>query len=139
MSGALIADQHKHPPPEAEVSAHLQHNSIPCRATPRRISVLILCVAGTLYLALSIHLLRAGIVATGQLTYPLDDTYITMAMARNLAFHGVWGITRSAFAPSSSCPGFLLILAAVYRLTGPTVWAPLILSLAFGLLAIFAA
>jgi hypothetical protein len=139
MSGALITEQHKPQPPEIEAGARPTSDPIPSRSIPHRTSVLILCFAGALYLALSIHLLRAGIAATGQLTYPLDDTYITMAMAKNLAFHGVWGITRSAFAPSSSCPGFLLILAAVYRLTGPTVWAPLALSLGFGLLAIFAA
>src|SRR2546428_10212027 len=62
-----------------------------------------------------------------------------MALAKNLAFHGVLGISATRFASATSSPGFLLVLAALYRLTGPTVWWPLALSLIFGLLALIMA
>ena len=102
----------------------------------RNAQALILCFVSVLYLALSFWVLRAGLSHTGTLTYPLDDTYIGMAMAKNFALHGVWGISRTRFASATSSPGFILLLAAAYRLTQPTVWWPLALSLGFGLLAL---
>jgi hypothetical protein len=101
--------------------------------------LVILCLVVTMYLGLSARLLLDGLRKTDTLVFPLDDTYIAMAMAKNIALHGVMGISATHFAPSTSCPGFLLLLAAAYRLTGPTVWWPLALSLAFGLMAIFMA
>ncbi|HYL85234.1 MAG TPA: hypothetical protein VE263_13440 [Candidatus Angelobacter sp.] len=76
---------------------------------------------------------------TGKLTYALDDTYITMALAKNLALHGVMGISATRFVSATSCPGFLLLLSAAYRLTGPTDWWPMLLAIGFGILSIVAA
>ena len=99
----------------------------------------IACFAAAVYLAFSAFVLRAELRETGTLVFPLDDTYITMALAKNLALHGVMGISPNHFVPATSCPGFVLLLAAAYFLTGPTVWWPLALSLAFGLAAILMA
>jgi hypothetical protein len=76
----------------------------------------------------------------GQFIYPLDDTYIAMAMAKNLAQHGVMGLTRYEFSASSSCPLWILLIAAVYRMTGVAWWAPLLLAFTAGgavLLAVY--
>lgn len=100
---------------------------------------LILSAAGVLYFGVCFYLLRAQMLLTGGLTYPLDDTYITMALAKNFALHGVWGITRNHFASASSSPGFVLLLAGVFRLAGINDWWPLVLSLGFGMLALIAA
>lgn len=68
----------------------------------------------------------------GELVYPLDDTYIHMAMARNLAFHGVWGVTPTAFAAASSSPAWTALLAGVFKVAGARdVW-PLVLDLILG-------
>jgi hypothetical protein len=75
----------------------------------------------------------------GRLIYALDDPYITMAMARNLAAHGVWGITPYAFSSACSSPVFLLILALLDRITGPASWTPLWLSWSFGAACLVAA
>src|ERR1041385_85438 len=49
--------------------------------------------------------LRAGLRSTeGRLVYALDDAYIHMAVAKNLAEAGVWGCTPFHFSSSSSSP-----------------------------------
>ena len=79
-------------------------------------------------------------VINGQLTYPLDDPYIEMSVARNLAEHGVWGLRGDEFASASSSPLWTLLLGAVYRIAGPGDWTPLILNaLAAGLCVLAAA
>jgi hypothetical protein len=93
----------------------------------------------SLYAGLCFYLLKGEAHATGTFTFPLDDTYITMALAKNFAFHGVWGLGKSGFQSASSCPGYLLLLAAVYRVLGPSTWAPLALSVLFGFCAIVTA
>ncbi|MCY2930242.1 MAG: hypothetical protein NTV86_12245 [Planctomycetota bacterium] len=77
----------------------------------------------------------------GTFTYPLDDSYIHMAVARNLAVRGVWGIRPDAFASCSSSPLWTLLLAAIYKLAGFSEFLPLLLASACGvglLAAVFA-
>src|SRR5262249_41111202 len=40
----------------------------------------------------------------GQWVYPPDDTYIHMAIAKNVSNHQVWGITQYSFSSSTSSP-----------------------------------
>lgn len=96
----------------------------------------VLGIVLAIYLVFSIRVLRAELSSTGTLVFPLDDTYIGMAMAKNLVLHGVWGISATRFASAASSPGYILLLAGLYRITGPTVWGPLALSLTFGFLAL---
>ena len=74
----------------------------------------------------------------GQFIYPLDDTYISMAMAKNLAQHGIMGLTRYEFSASSSCPLWILSIAAAYCLTGVTWWVPLVLGFLAGFAVLLA-
>ena len=76
-------------------------------------------VAGALVRALA----RTG----GHLTYALDDPYIHMALAKNLAAHGVWGVTPYEFTAASSSPLWTGVLALVFRLTGPREILPFLL------------
>ncbi len=69
----------------------------------------------------------------GHFGYPMDDTYIHMAMARSFSQHSVWGLTRYGFTSSSSSPLFTLLLSAIYLLTGPSEIAPLVMDVVFGL------
>jgi hypothetical protein len=64
---------------------------------------------------------------TGALFYPLDDTYIQMAIARNLTSHGTWGIAGE-FANAGSSLFWPLLLASTYMLAGVNAWSPLVLN-----------
>jgi hypothetical protein len=75
----------------------------------------------------------------GHLIYAFDDAYIHMAMAKNFAREGVWGVTRHGFTSTSSSPLWTLLLSAVFRLLGVRSILPLILNLLSGGMAIAAA
>jgi hypothetical protein len=97
-------------------------------------------VAAGIYTATVVAILIASFrAADGHFIYALDDTYINMAMAKNFALHGVWGVTPYAFSSATSTPFFVLLLSLVYRLTGPSQYVPLILSWIFGLASIYVA
>lgn len=59
-------------------------------------------------------------------TYILDDAYIHLAMAKNYAFHGVWGITEYSFSSSSSSPVFTFIISILISVFGNHELMPLI-------------
>jgi hypothetical protein len=75
----------------------------------------------------------------GKFIYCLDDAYIHMAIAKNLALHGVWGVTPYEFASASSSPLWILILALSNRLLGVGEWAPLVLNAICAVAALFVA
>ena len=73
---------------------------------------------------------RAVMVSTGgRFVYALDDAYIHMAMAKNLAQHGVWGCTPFQFSAASSSPLWTALLGVVFFLTGVHDVTPLLLNL----------
>jgi hypothetical protein len=72
----------------------------------------------------------------GILAYPLDDTFIHMAVARNLAFQHYWGIAGHVFASTSSSPFYTVLLAATFRVFGVHLVIPLLVNLIAGILVI---
>jgi hypothetical protein len=91
-------------------------------------------VAALLELGLTAVLVVQSLAANqGRLIYPLDDTYIHMAMAKNAALHGVWGVTAHAFGSSTSSPLWTALLAGVWRVTGVHDVVPLLLNAACAL------
>lgn len=74
----------------------------------------------------------------GHLIYALDDSYILVAMARNFARHGVWGMTPFGFTASSSAPLWTFLVAALYWVFGVHTATPLILNLVFATLLVLA-
>jgi hypothetical protein len=71
---------------------------------------------------------------SGHLIYALDDAYIHMAMAKNIAQHGVYGVTKFEFSSSSSSPVWTLLLAFFYVVFGIREWIPYILNILFALI-----
>jgi hypothetical protein len=91
-------------------------------------------------LAVSMALFSASLAAAlreamrmteGRLVYALDDAYIHMAIAKNLARHGVWGCTPLHFSSSSSSLLWTSALGAAYRAFGVRDATPLVLNVAF--------
>ena len=79
------------------------------------------------WVALLALLAMVGMVLGGgwPLTYPLDDTYIHLSVARTLAEHGVWGLQASDPAAASSSPWFTVQLAAwAWAWPSALEWAP---------------
>jgi len=81
----------------------------------------------------------AALRTQGHLIYALDDAYIHMAMAKNLAQHGVYGVTRFEFSSSSSSPLWTLLLALCYFLFGVHESFPFIIDLVVSSLTLVAA
>lgn len=88
----------------------------------------------TVFLASLAAALRTALWGTdGRLVYALDDAYIHMAVAKNLARHGIWGCTPFHFSSSSSSLLWTLGLGAAYRAVGVYDWIPLVLNVAFAI------
>jgi hypothetical protein len=66
----------------------------------------------------------------GHFAYTHDDPYIHMAMAKNLARHGVFGVTADGWSSSTSSPLWTALLALAYLVTGVHELTPLVLDLA---------
>jgi hypothetical protein len=66
----------------------------------------------------------------GTLTFPLDDAFTGMAMAKTLAFEHVWGFSKHSFVWASSSPLYVILLAAVFFILGAHVVIPLVINVA---------
>ncbi|MEE8640188.1 MAG: hypothetical protein V3T41_07240 [bacterium] len=85
----------------------------------------------SLWLAVGCFLIISLKGTDGHLVYALDDAYIHMAMAKNIALHGVWGVTRYGFSSTSSSPLWLLLLTACYYAFGVNGATPFVLNVVF--------
>lgn len=74
----------------------------------------------------------------GVFCYPLDDTFIHMAVAKNAALYGNWGITPTEWVSTSSSPFFTGLLALMYRVFGINVYFPFMLGIAGAILMMVA-
>jgi hypothetical protein len=73
--------------------------------------------------------------ALGEPIYAIDDVHIHMAIARNLALHGVYGVTPWETTHASSSPLWVLLLALGFALVGPWYLLPGVLA-AFSCIAV---
>ncbi len=76
------------------------------------ISVMVFCTVCIMYYLISVS------KTDGHYVYLIDDAYIHLAMAKNIALHEVWGITRYRFSSTSSSPLFTSLLGLLIRIFG---------------------
>src|SRR5579863_2440619 len=74
----------------------------------------------------------------GTFAYPLDDAFINLTLAKNLAFDHVWGITQNSFSSVSTSLLYPSILAILYLITGASLIVPLLVNLAAVIWFLFA-
>lgn len=72
----------------------------------------------------------------GEFVYPIDDTYIHIAMAKALAADGTWGVESGRLAFCSSSPLWTLVLGGLYAIVGVRETLPWLLALLFNLGAV---
>ncbi|HEV9038513.1 MAG TPA: hypothetical protein VGQ51_17880, partial [Puia sp.] len=70
----------------------------------------------------------------GVFAYPLDDSYIHLAVAKNLADHGVWGVSAHEFASASSSILYPLLLAGIFKITGVLTIMPFLVNIVVALI-----
>lgn len=94
--------------------------------------------ASSLFVIVLAFMVAATVHSTqGLFVYPLDDSYIHLALARTLATSGTWGLYPGEFASASSSPGWTVLLAAIAKLAGTHLLTPLILNLLLGVILCF--
>jgi hypothetical protein len=97
-------------------------------------------IAAAVYATVCVAILiSSSYAADGRFVYPLDDTYINMAIAKNFALHGIWGVSPYQFSSATSTPFYALLLSTIYRLVGANQYVPLLMSWTFGLASIYVA
>ena len=69
----------------------------------------------------------------GVFSYPFDDAFIHLAIAKNIAVHGVWGISPHEFTSASSSVLYPLLLAGCMKIFGPVTALPLIINILAGI------
>jgi hypothetical protein len=74
----------------------------------------------------------------GTFMYPLDDTFIHMAVAKTLAFQGTWGIAGHEFESASSSVLYTLLLAGLFKVFGVHVTIPFIVNVVAGIFVLVA-
>jgi len=96
--------------------------------------------AGVSFIAVIVAVLEyVSIKKTGgHFCYPLDDTFIHMAVAKNLVLHGNWGITPNGFVSTSSSPLFTIVLSVFFKLFSVNILMPFVISCAGSLLMLVA-
>ena len=95
----------------------------------KSVLALTLAVAGLCVAVIEYQVLAR---TNGTFSYPLDDTYIHMALARNLAVHGNWGISPHEFASASSSLLYTMLLAGLFKLFSVHVIIPFVLNCVVG-------
>ncbi|MDO8735746.1 MAG: hypothetical protein Q7K29_01505 [Thermoleophilia bacterium] len=111
------------------------------KMTDRRIAKywpLALAVA-ILWLTIAVLQYKSLSTQDGTFVYTQDDAYIHMAMAKNMATHGNWGVNAGEFQSASSSPLWVLMLSFLYLFFGVNVITPFLMNIVFVTLTVVAA
>ena len=81
------------------------------------------------------HILQS---TNGAFTFPSDDAFIRLTIAKNLAFQKVWGISKYEFASASSSLLYPVLLAVAFFIFGAYPVVALAVNLAAGIALLLA-
>lgn len=81
--------------------------------------------------------LRVRAAIGGPFVSPLDDAYIHLGVARNLAEHGTWGLNPAEHASASTSPLWTAAIATVFLTIGAQEEVGVLLALASGALLLW--
>src|ERR1700749_3014039 len=86
--------------------------------------------AAVFLLLASIYLIEAPVLRQthGSLLFPLDNSFVNLTVARNLAFYQVWGLSKYAFQSASSSLLYPIVLAPVFFIAGAHLLVPLVIN-----------
>ncbi len=102
----------------------------------RRVEFLILIFLVFVFFLVLVH--RAVFLRTnGEMVYSYDDAYIHMALSKNLAKHGVFGITPRKYTPAASSILWDLLLSFSFLIFGVNTWIPLIFNIVLSIILIY--
>ena len=88
---------------------------------------------GVLFLVTVGYYCNVLLKTDGHYVYFLDDAYIHLAIAKNFAFHDVWGVTPYQFSSTSSAPLFTLLISYLIEIFGNSDQLPLYFNIVFGI------
>jgi hypothetical protein len=94
---------------------------------PKEAVVLLLALAAT-FIPLAYFIYGVLKHTGGVFMYPVDDAFIHMELARNLAFHETWGINPGEFGSASSSVLYTLLLSLLFRVFSDHTIIPLIVN-----------
>lgn len=80
------------------------------------------------FVIIVLQLLRGYFLCEHQFIYATDDTYIHMAIARNLAYYKVWSTNHTFFTSSSSSFLYTILLAIGFKFFGDHQYYPYVLN-----------
>ncbi|HUM51518.1 MAG TPA: hypothetical protein PK431_06860 [Chitinophagales bacterium] len=80
------------------------------------------------FFIIALQLLRGYFLCEHQFIYSTDDTYIHMAIARNLAYYKVWSTNQDFFTSSSSSFLYTILLAVGFKFFGNHQYYPYVLN-----------
>ena len=78
---------------------------------------------------LAVFAMLCAMRTDGHWVYTLDDPYIHLAVAKNFARHGVWGLAPDTHTFCSSSPLWTLLLAGCMKIFGFREWIPGVLNM----------
>lgn len=99
----------------------------------RNTKIFIICL-GILNSIVILQLLAIYLLNNHSFVYPVDDTYIHLAISKNIVDYGIWGISKYHFAPASSSLLYTVLLSLARASISQTELTCLFINLFSGIL-----
>jgi hypothetical protein len=103
-------------------------------AKPTKFITPLSLVVSLCFLALSFVYMKMNMrINFGWFSYPIDDCFVNLAVAKNIVTSGTWGINSDIFAGISSSPLWTLIVSACFKIAGVHLRIPWMLNVIFSI------